>query len=84
GTEIFFLGLDGMLMTAPVTSGPSFDAGLPAPLFRVRVPGGPGAPAKSDYAATADGQRFVVNMVNEDSVTSSYVVVLNWPAALRK
>ncbi|MBI4476281.1 MAG: PD40 domain-containing protein, partial [Acidobacteria bacterium] len=84
GKEIFFLGLDGTLMTAPITPGPSFQAGLPVPLFRMRVPGGPNAPAIGNYAPSADGQRFVVNMLRDEAAFSSYVVVLNWLAALRK
>lgn len=36
------------------------------------------APQKQQYAVTADGQRFLLNMLTEESVTSPITLVLNW------
>jgi hypothetical protein len=35
------------------------------------------------YAATADGERFLVN-IDDNADTRAINVVLNWPAALKK
>lgn len=35
-------------------------------------------PQKQQYSVTADGQRFLLNMLTEESVTSPITLVLNW------
>ncbi len=78
--EIFYLALDGTLTSVPVNPGPPLETGTPQALFRTRIP------VVSDwdqYAATGDGQRFLMFEVPEsDERTLS--LVLNWPALMRK
>jgi len=84
GRELYSLALDGSLMAVPVASGPTFEAGVPIPLFttsglvtRFRVPG---------YRATADGQRFLLSAPGDEqtaTTTTTLQVVLNWAAALK-
>jgi hypothetical protein len=38
----------------------------------------------TDYAATADGQRFLVNTVVDQPTHPALTVILNWTAGLRK
>jgi hypothetical protein len=81
GKEIYYLGSEGTLMAADVRTEGTFDVGTPHPLFK--------APFRStngmSYDASTDGKRFLVNTLKEnDRSGQSVILVLNWPAALRK
>ena len=60
-----------------------FTAGVPHPLFDLVVPEA-GAPYPTDYAVTADGQRFLVNTVVDQPSRPALTVILNWTTALKK
>jgi Tol biopolymer transport system component len=84
GRELFYLSADRKLMAVEVNgSGPTFDAGTPKELFTVRIQsvGLPGP--RNYYAATKDGQRFLVVSVPGDPTASPTTVVLNWTADLK-
>jgi Tol biopolymer transport system component len=77
GKEVFFT--DGeYVMAADLTlrAGASLSAGTPHSLFRIFGSGG--------FAASADGQRFLVHSDQSADQDSPIVVVQNWWAALRK
>ena len=82
GKELFYIGLDGRLMAVPLSAsadGASLRPGAAAPLFAVRVPGGPlqRSSNRQQYAVSHDGQRFyVVSLVGEPINPIS--VILNW------
>jgi serine/threonine protein kinase/Tol biopolymer transport system component len=77
GKELFFIGLDGKLMAAPVgMSGSTFEAGAPAALFQTRMAVGGAANLKQQYAVSRDG-RFLVNVPFETS-TAPITLILNW------
>jgi Tol biopolymer transport system component len=79
GQEIFYAGRDNKLMAVPVTGrGQDLAVGAARPLFDAR-PVGP----RSFYAASADGQRFLVNTLPSESASSSMIVVQNWRASLQ-
>ena len=44
----------------------------------------PTAPYPTDYAVSADGQRFLVNTVVDQPARPALTVILNWTAALNK
>jgi hypothetical protein len=84
GKELFYISTDGKLTAVPVTTdGDMFTAGTPRALFDVDVPE-PSAPYPSDYAVTADGQRFFVNTVVDQPTRPALTVILNWTAEIRK
>jgi hypothetical protein len=56
--------------------------GVPKVLFSTRPPL-TGNPYRSNYAVTANGQRFLVNARIEDA-PSAINVILNWTALLKK
>jgi Tol biopolymer transport system component len=73
GREIFFLGPDNRLMAVPVmlaANGSTVEAGTPVALFATR----PG----SEFAASPDGQRFLINTSLEDAAIPPITVLLNW------
>ncbi len=84
GKELFYISADSKLTAVPVTTdGATFSAGTPHALFDVEAPE-PIAPYPTDYAVTADGQRFLVNTVVDQPTRPALTVILNWTAGLKK
>ena len=79
GRELFYMAPDGTLMAVPVAPGADPAPGLPVALFKVQVP--ELAPQFGrDYAASRDGQRFLVNWMADQGARAT--VVVNWTAGL--
>ena len=70
--EIFYIGLDNMLMAVAVTTGETVEPAVPRPLFSTRPVG------VVRYDVTADGQRFLVATPTDESVSAPVTVVFNW------
>jgi hypothetical protein len=84
GQELFYISADGKLTEVPVaTDGPTFSAGAPHALFDVEIPE-PNPPYATDYAVTADGQRFLVNTIVDQPKRPALTIILNWTADLKK
>ena len=77
GTQLFYINLDGELMSVPVRSGTTFEPGVPKRLFKVRVAG------YAPYDVAPDG-RFLVNAIPDAPVRSTLVVMVDWQSRLRK
>jgi len=52
-------------------------------LFDVELPE-PNPPFPTDYAVTADGQRFLFNTVIDQPTRPALTVILNWTADFKK
>ena len=80
GRELYHLGLDGALKAVAMgTRGrPRFST--PSQLFQTGILP---VPNVEQYAASGDGQRFLLLKVVSDNVRSSIGVVLNWPVMLQ-
>jgi hypothetical protein len=59
------------------TAGDRFIPGAPRPLFPIRE-------TITGYAASPDGQRFLLGVVAAQQAAPSLTVVLDWMAGLRK
>jgi serine/threonine protein kinase/Tol biopolymer transport system component len=82
GKELFFLAPDNTLMAVPIQLDPtadSIDAGTPVPLFTPRLTGNPQTFSMRHYAASPDGQRFLIDTPID--VTVPITVLLNWKPA---
>jgi hypothetical protein len=83
GKELFYLTLDRKLMAVTVNGvvGPQrrFEAGTPQALFALTLPQFVAGRHSALYAASPDGQRFLVNSVVESSRGESLTLVVNWP-----
>jgi Tol biopolymer transport system component len=78
GKELFYLSADKHIVAAPITvAGTSVTVGAAQTLFSVDVPA-PVGPFHNDYAATADGQRFVVTLNGRVTTPQTLTVVTNW------
>jgi Tol biopolymer transport system component len=79
GRELFFLSLDGKMMSVDVKAGASFETGPPKILFEARLQP---VPSQGQYAATADGRKFIVAEPVEEAEPTE--IVLNWTAKLTR
>jgi len=92
GKEIFYFEeSSSRLMAVSVNGqGPGFEVGATQPLFTVRRAGSAtvllGATARSFFAVTRDGQRFLAfaQRVDAQAAVPPITLVLNWTAALKK
>jgi Tol biopolymer transport system component len=81
GVEIFYLDPDNNLMAVAVNGkGGSFDVGAVKLLFGTHAAQG----GRYRYGVSADGQRFLINTVLQQSTSAPITVVLNWTAGLKK
>jgi Tol biopolymer transport system component/predicted Ser/Thr protein kinase len=79
GRELFYLTLEGKLMTVDVKPGSTIETGIPKPLFQTSVT----ADHQHDlYSVTGDGKRFLM-IEPTKKATGEVNVVLNWDAGLR-
>jgi hypothetical protein len=84
GKELFFLGLlDRALMAVDVKSGATLETGPPRMLFQ--TPPLFRTPATYSYAATRDGQRFLlVEPAGSTKAAEPFYVVTNWTSLVGK
>jgi len=90
GKEIFYMTGGQLMAVSVATSGATFEAGAPKPLFDTRytslnhpVIGGGGY---HPYAPSADGQRFLIPILapHDAAPTAPITVVLNWTVGIRR
>ena len=62
----------------------SMDIGRPVPLFQAHLVTGGGGLPMPQYAVSGDGQRFLMNVVTDESTVPSITIVQNWTAGLKK
>jgi Tol biopolymer transport system component len=80
GKALFYLALDGRLMSVPVTEpahGGDIEPGVPVPLFAARLGGVQPFPSYQ-YSVSADGRRFLLAAESDGSAVSTLAVILNW------
>jgi hypothetical protein len=76
GRELFFIDLQGKMMSVPLRGGLPSNIDVPRKLFDTGlVPD----PTVKQYAVTPDGLRFLV-LEPRKGFLENYSVVLNWPA----
>jgi dipeptidyl aminopeptidase/acylaminoacyl peptidase len=77
GRELFYLALDGTLMSVEVASDLKPRLGQPRALFQTGIPVNP---RTDHYAVTKDGQRFLIR--RDLDTRTALTVVLNWSRLL--
>ena len=81
GTELFFIGEDGAMMSVPVETGPSPRLGTPEKLFNWSPAW---MPRVMGYDVTADGQRFVfIRVAGAEDHDTDIRIVQNWTAEFK-
>jgi Tol biopolymer transport system component len=87
GKELFYIALDDRLMAVPIhftSDDQGVDADAAVPLFSTHVGGAVQSPSRQQYSVSPDGQRFLMNTVTEEAVSSPITVILNWTAGIKK
>jgi eukaryotic-like serine/threonine-protein kinase len=84
GRELFFLGLDGTMMAAPIETKPEFQSGNPQALFASLNLVTSASSGRRQYAVTRDGKRFLVITPERSPTGSPLNIVVNWLAAVQK
>jgi len=70
-------------MSVALTAADVVKASRPTELFRTQIPPNR-QPLSTSYAATADGQRFLVPTAVGDPPEAAVTVILNWARALQR
>jgi eukaryotic-like serine/threonine-protein kinase len=81
GKELFYIARDDQLVAVPIrlgVNGGGVEAGTPVRLFATRVGGWAGGLPGAQYVVSSDGQRFLMNTLSGEAVTSPITVILNW------
>ncbi len=81
GKELFFLSLDGTMMSADINTTSNFEAGVPRTLFPTGVAF---TGNRRQYAVAKDGKRFLVIVPEQRTSPAPITVVINWLAALQR
>jgi Tol biopolymer transport system component len=76
GRELFFLGADGRIFSAPVRAGAAFEVGTPRPVVESSA-------QITDYDVAPDGQRFLICTPVVDPAHLPLRLIAHWAAALR-
>jgi Tol biopolymer transport system component len=86
GQELFYLGANGDLMAAAVTTGDSFAIQPPERLFTTAMLTGlvNVGYTRNQYAVADRGQRFLINQRASSTPKVPITVVINWPADLTR
>jgi Tol biopolymer transport system component len=81
GKELFYIARDNQLVAVPIrlsADSRNVEAGTPVRLFGTRVGGWAGGLPGAQYVVSPDGQRFLMNTLSGEAVTSPITVILNW------
>jgi Tol biopolymer transport system component len=80
GKELFYVAPDRKLMAVAVRTGAAFEPETAGPLFEARLRNDP----TRHYDASADGQRFLLNMPLGEETSPPIALVQNWTVLLRQ
>jgi Tol biopolymer transport system component len=84
GKELFYLSPDGKIMAVAISTGATFDAGVPVPLFQTHRRQAISSQDVFSYDVAADGHRFLVETRIDEPKASPMSVLLNWSAEMKK
>jgi len=78
GKELFLVSLERMLTAVPIVSLSPFVTGSPQPLFRLNIPRLSATGSRTNFNATRDGKRFLVNLLESEQSDPGIHVSLDW------
>jgi eukaryotic-like serine/threonine-protein kinase len=85
GGKLFYISADHNLMVVEVeANGPDLKASPPRVLFRARVRSEGLAGSRINYAVSADGNRILLNELQEGNLPTATTVVVNWTTELKE
>ena len=85
GRELFYISADHNLVTVEIeANGPDLKASPPRVLFHARVRSEGLAGSRINYAVSADGNRILLNELQEGNLPTATTVVVNWTTELKE
>lgn len=78
GRELFYVALDGTLMSVAVHRGDGLEFGVPRALFATDLRPTPNQTLMNQYAISRDGQRFLLNTPLHETASASLTAVSGW------
>jgi hypothetical protein len=78
GRELFYVALDGTLMSVPVHAGAALELGAPHALFPTGLRPTPIQSITSQYAVSRDGERFLLNTRIPTAFGEAIAAVAGW------
>ena len=79
GQELFYMTLDGTLISVTLNPGPGFEFGASQPLFKTGLRFlGLYSLWMNQYAVTRDGQRFLLNCPVQETTRGAITAVIPW------
>lgn len=78
GSELFYLSLDGTLMSIPVHTGRALELGTPKVLFTTELRPTPIQTIMNQYAVSQDGRRFLLNTRIKEGSPATITAVSGW------
>jgi eukaryotic-like serine/threonine-protein kinase len=81
GKELYYVSGDRRLMRVEVSTGASFDAGVPEPMFAIGLAA---QTARNRYVVAPDGERFLVVAPAGEGLSTPMTAVIGWDAALAR
>jgi len=79
---LFYLSLDGKLMAVDINAGNEMDSGTPHLLFDTKL--SVKTDTRRQYAASADGRRFLLQKPLAEAASIPFNIILNWTSLLKK
>jgi dipeptidyl aminopeptidase/acylaminoacyl peptidase len=79
GKELYYLSPEQRLMRVPVTTGATFDAGVPEPQFTMPIAP---IPTRNRYRVAPAGDRFLALVPQGDQTNPPTTILLNWTRML--
>jgi Tol biopolymer transport system component len=83
GRELYYASPDTKIMAVEIKPASGFAAGLPVALFQAPIRAEGITESHTAFAASPDGQRFLVNTINEDAARVPITVVVHWASELK-
>jgi dipeptidyl aminopeptidase/acylaminoacyl peptidase len=80
GKELFYIALDGQLMSVPIrfTNSQTVEAEAPVALFATHIGGAVQASRPQAYVVSPDGKQFLMETIVTEAGNSPITVILNW------
>ena len=81
GKELYYLAMDGRVMTVDLRISARFESDVPRALFNTGLAVDP---IRDQFAVTADGQRFLVQLPVVEGAATPISVIVNWTRSLQR
>jgi Tol biopolymer transport system component len=84
GKELFYLALDRTMMAVSIKESTGVEAASPISLFATTVPYSGLTDYRNNYAVSHDGQKFLVNTLDERAGQKPFTAIVNWQSLFQR